>query len=291
LLPREASGKASVVIGRTRISAVLAFGAGGLAACGLDVVASGTSPDAPDGGRDDAAVDAASVADAAVVDASPLDAGGGDADASPCVPAVSGLLAWWRADGTTAEWSGRHPGASGTQGGATAVAFDAGKVGAAFDLHGSSYLIVPNHPQLQLSAAVTLEAWIFAKTLGGRVIDRHVAFSENGYMIDTFQGRLRLVIGALRLSSADVLPTETWTHVAGTFDGTTARVFVDGVEAASTPWPTPIPPNDLDVRIGADSDGANRFDGRIDEPAIHGRALTAAELSAIVGAGSYGRCP
>jgi hypothetical protein len=51
-----------------------------------------------------------------------------------------------------------------------------------------------------------------------------------------------------------------------------------------------IPANARTLRIGADSDGLNRFTGLIDEVEIFNLALTADEISAIYNAETAGKC-
>jgi len=89
--------------------------------------------------------------------------------------------------------------------------------------------------------------------------------------------------------------------VAGTFDLATQslKIFLDGVEVPSTFLSghdvpiTAINDSSSPVRIGAlvNSSGVVDFfwNGRIDEPALYSRALSAAEIQSIFDAGSAGK--
>jgi hypothetical protein len=237
-------------------------------------------------GEGDASVDAsAAVRDAAASDA-PSDAG------SPtCFPAPPSMIAWWSGDGDLTDRVGGLTGASGTQSGAAAVTFAPGEVAAAFDLHGASYVEIPHAPALAQKTALTIEAWFFATALGGRVLDKNTAGGSDGYMLDTFKNKARMIIGKTSVSSTADLPTGVWTHVAGTYDGALVSVFVNGALAASAPRTGAIPTSNLAVRIGADSAGKNRFAGLLDEVVLYDRALSEAELAAVVAGGARGRCP
>jgi hypothetical protein len=69
-----------------------------------------------------------------------------------------------------------------------------------------------------------------------------------------------------------------WYHVAGSFDGTTLRLWLNGVEQSRTDTSPGLSGTNSFV-IGADSDNVNKhFDGIIDEPRIWNRALTATEI-------------
>jgi concanavalin A-like lectin/glucanase superfamily protein len=238
-----------------------------------------------DAGSDGGATDGG-VAEAGIVDA----AADGDAAGPPCTTGAPSMVGWWPADGDMADRVAGHAGTSGTQGGATAVMFGPGKVAGAFDLEGTSYVQIPNAPSFQITAAITIEAWILANALGGRIVDKITAGGADGYLLDTYANKLRLIVGSTHLSTASSLPTGAWVHVAGTWDGTTGRLFVNGSVAGSAAIAGPLPTTSLPLRIGADSNGENRFSGKIDEVALYNRALTTAEIGAIVAAGPHGRC-
>lgn len=191
---------------------------------------------------------------------------------------------WWPGDSSMVDASGDNDGASGTQNGGTAVTYAPGKIANAFSLNGQNFVNVPNSSSLQISGPFTLSSWIYIQTPGGRLIDKTSAGASDGYMIDTYQGKLRLIAGpSATYSTVDPLPVGAWTHVAGSWDGTTARLYVNGALAvAQTPAnPQPIPINNLPLRIGADSNGASRFVGLIDEPAVYASALSQAQITAL----------
>lgn len=265
---------------RRAAAALAAVVALALFACGLEVVGRGDA-DAADSGAD-----VARTGDGGTDP--PTDAG---VEAGPtCLPSPSGLLGWWPGDDSLrseavaprAAWTPNDGG------------FGDGVVERAFDLDGGAFLVVPRDDAgaLALDRAVTLEGWVYVRTAGGRLIDRHRAGMNDGYMIDTYAGKLRLVIGSRRLSSEDDLPLTQWTHFAGTYDGTFLRIYVDGREVGEleVAADSPIPPGPAQLRLGGDSNGGSRLDGLLDEPAVYGRALAPPEIAAIVDAGARGRC-
>jgi large repetitive protein len=82
----------------------------------------------------------------------------------------------------------------------------------------------------------------------------------------------------------------TFVHVAGTFDGTTSLVYVDGVQVGSKTPMMSLGTNTEPAHIGEDSQGGSSFPGIIDEVSVYSRALTATEIAAIFNAGKAGRC-
>ncbi len=244
--------------------------------------------------------DDASDADAGAGDASDGGARDGDADATPveagdgaaaCVPRPSGVVSWWRADGDFKDAVGTNGGASA---GAGAVTFVPGEVETAFSLDGAvdAYVLVPDSTSLELTAAITIDAWIDASVLGGRIVDKITAGGTDGYMLDTLAGNLRFIIGGNVLSSTTPLPTSAFTHVAAVYDGLHMTVFINGAPAGTlTTAGGAIPTSTLPLRIGADSTGNTRFTGIIDEVRVFDRALAVADVQAIYQQGSAARCP
>src|SRR5439155_7658459 len=84
------------------------------------------------------------------------------------------------------------------------------------------------------------------------------------------------------------LPVNAWTHLAGTFDGTTVRLYVNGVEVASQAQATSLVNTAETLQIGADKFAGENFAGRIDEVRIYNRALSPAEIQADMAVGVDG---
>ncbi len=76
----------------------------------------------------------------------------------------------------------------------------------------------------------------------------------------------------------------TWYHFAGTFDGDTLRVYVDGELEGETDIGVDIAPSDLDLWIGADDNGrpTDSFPGVLDEVRLYDRALTQGEIGELL---------
>jgi hypothetical protein len=81
------------------------------------------------------------------------------------------------------------------------------------------------------------------------------------------------------IGGVSAVPLNTWTHLAATYDGTTARLFVNGVQAAAQPLAGSLIQAAGVFRIGGNAVWSEWFSGAIDEVRIYNRALTAAEIS------------
>ena len=147
---------------------------------------------------------------------------------------------------------------------------------------------VASQPALNLTDAVTLEAWVKADAMpsgGGRILDKLVPGTNASYTLDTCPGNsLRLIAGSGSCSYDAHLSADHWTHVVGVYSASQKimALFVDGKEAARR-GPDgnfgPLGVTDVPLRVGADPNGDNRFHGRILRAAIYGRALTAPEIA------------
>jgi hypothetical protein len=77
------------------------------------------------------------------------------------------------------------------------------------------------------------------------------------------------------------MPTGRWVHIAGTFDGTTMRIYVDGEEHGTMNRPGPIKGNDFHLCLGDfEYKHASYFHGLIDEVKLYNRALSPDEVRA-----------
>ncbi len=205
-----------------------------------------------------------------------------DANVTSCVAPALDLVAWWAGDGNLNDQLKMSPGTS-----PAGTAYALGEVKQAFDLGGARYVQVASSTRLSITAALTIEAWIYSSTFGGSIVDKLDGFG--GYALDTIKNHLRFHVGPATLSSTQALQPNVWLHVAGTYDGTAMSVYVNGV-IDGTMNATPVAAASADLRIGADASGSGLFGGKIDEVALYARALTPQEIATIAAAGSFGRC-
>jgi predicted outer membrane repeat protein len=77
------------------------------------------------------------------------------------------------------------------------------------------------------------------------------------------------------ISSTTTLSTGTWYHIAGTYDGTTAIVYLNGSPVSAT---TTYSAGTTALNIGRRSNASLPFSGKIDNVAVWGRALSATEI-------------
>jgi len=78
-------------------------------------------------------------------------------------------------------------------------------------------------------------------------------------------------------------PRGVWTHIAGVYDGTIARLYVNGVEKATHALTGVFEPDTTPIILGGNGNDATGVPnelvpGRIDELMLYARALSAAEI-------------
>ena len=89
------------------------------------------------------------------------------------------------------------------------------------------------------------------------------------------------------LDSTITIPTNTWTHVAGTYNGTTLTVWINGARAGSRAITGRTCVNNRPLSVGAKSDPEKGlleafWDGQLDDLRIYSRALSAAEIRGLL---------
>ena len=82
----------------------------------------------------------------------------------------------------------------------------------------------------------------------------------------------------------EAVPTNTWVHLAGTYDGATVRLYVNGAEVASEPLTGTFAHDRTPVILGGNGNNdsgvpTELFPGRIDELMLYARALGADEIA------------
>ncbi len=167
----------------------------------------------------------------------------------------------------------------------------------------SNYVSFTTDNNLQISDSITVEAWIYATSWAinpyqGTIFCKHGwSTGEQGYVLragGTGQLSFNLAgvdsVGTLLgwqdlVSPINTLTLNTWYHVAGTFDGDSIRLFVNGIQIASKLMHgTIVPSIAFPASIGKISDSnvaqTRYWTGRLDEIRVWHRALAAAEILA-----------
>jgi len=142
--------------------------------------------------------------------------------------------------------------------------------------------------KVDLAGSFTASSWVKPDGSNSLNTDKTIVAKNNGTVgykfFITNTNILSFSVGttsADRINSNTTLPNNVWHHVAVTYDGTTARLYIDGVLDNTKAMTSPTP-NGSDFAIGAIYvDKANIqdfFKGDIDEIRVWDQALTPNQL-------------
>lgn len=213
----------------------------------------------------------------------------------------SGLVSRWAGEGNANDsQDGNH----GTL--VNGATFAAGKVGQAFSFDGiDDFVALGNPANLRITGAMTIDLWVNIAGSGTGLTGRgeggrttlfakwdDIGTGTAGYgmfLLEQPAGTFKVEFfvsstgsNAIGSVSATALAKNTWYHVAGVYDGSFVRVYVNGIQEASTPHTAGIFNTTAAAEIGAvDRPGgdAHHFQGRVDELEIFNRALSAEEIA------------
>lgn len=152
---------------------------------------------------------------------------------------------------------------------------------------------VKNSNSLRVATGVTVEARIRPRSIASNSAQDRILRKGTDYelMVSTSnsgcaggtQGNIHWAVklgGTVRRICGGSLALNQWQHVAGTFNGSTLAIYLDGVLVASTSRSGSISRGTTPLTIGNQKSLTRPFDGAIDDPAVWSRALSPTEVAA-----------
>lgn len=219
-----------------------------------------------------------------------------------CVERPEDLAGYWTADGHAEDEAGAAHGVLEYNAG-----YAPGRVGRAFVLDGTDDAVrIPSSASGPFDITgnqLSLVAWVNAAATnppahGYRlIIDKYWDGSATGYDLALNVGSLEWHVATVNNRSFVLrvpdFPLQRWVHVAATYNGEVARIYLDGVEFASADLTGNIVHNNHDLTIGNDNWPGSRgyaFNGFIDDVRILRRGLTESEVIRLRDSGGAGEC-
>ena len=156
-----------------------------------------------------------------------------------------------------------------------------------------------NSTALDLYSQITLESWVYPTYYNVSANPANVIISKTTK--DSTNGNWMLLFSASKVSftiyannayynaaNSTILPLYNWYHLVGTWDGSTMKLYVNGVNVASTALTGPIPSLAPDIQIGRLGliNYLYYFQGILDSTRIYSRALTSSEVLSNYNAGN-----
>ena len=146
--------------------------------------------------------------------------------------------------------------------------------GGYLDFDGASdYVTLPFNTEY---TNISIDAWATRDQLNvwNSIIGKYG--SSAGYeLVFNNSGGVRFHTSTQRIDSTS-LSANVWYHIVGTYDGSTARIYING--SLDTSGSTSRNTNTSNWQIGRSAWGGNYHNGKISNIKIYNRALTAAEV-------------
>jgi len=210
----------------------------------------------------------------------------------------NGLIGLWHFDeetgSTAADSSGN--GNEGTLTGFTDLSsvWVPGRLGNALAVEARGYVLVPLSASIgNIKTGVTVAAWVYWEgTINdyGTAISRqigsginqyyHLALRGTGGLPDIFITPYEPM--STPFTATKAAPRNVWTHIAGTYDGANAILYVNGESVRTDPVTGEFPADTTDLILAGNMNNMSsileQFPGKLDEIELYDRALTPTEI-------------
>lgn len=224
---------------------------------------------------------------------------GNAAYAQGCALPPAGLVSWWAGDGDANDILGNNHGTI-----RNGASFATGMVDQGFSFNGQDgFVHIPNSASLAIAGAYSVEFWFSPNATINQIDWRAPVFISKGHLdsINLANNDGRVEVRGPEMSSPYLRPSsvtntwlsESWYHIAVTFDTANYKIYVNGILEGGVPSTYSIMRNTNDVVLGSIPvfpPAIVAFNGLVDEMSLYERALEASEILAIVEAGAAGKC-
>lgn len=152
-----------------------------------------------------------------------------------------------------------------------------------FDPSRPEYIVVPDSQAFR--GVFTIAAWMYTDNTNRAIAVMSKPYGNstgNSWQLENLEDdRVSFSGGSPHsLITTNMVPQMTWVHVAGTWDGTTKRLYINGALARSTM--AQVSYDSHDIYLGADENSGSvalPFDGVLDDLRVYNRVLSAAEIA------------
>jgi hypothetical protein len=170
-----------------------------------------------------------------------------------------------------------------------------GMIGGALEFDGDGdYVDCGNDSVFDITDEITLAIWVNANDMGNSEHNCWMGKGDNTYAIKHQSGNfIEFFIydgdwhSTQYTKDLESLNGE-WHHMAGTFDGSELKFYLDGEQAANLVYSGTIGTTTDNVTLAENSQATGRyFDGMLDDARIYNTALPAAEIKSVMLGGAY----
>ena len=171
------------------------------------------------------------------------------------------------------------------------------KLGTGVTFNGTSQYVSASNVAFSGLTSLSLTAWYkTTETKVEQFLIYHNSTNANGFLMEMINSTFCTLSGQIGNGTTLVTVSEggaissndgNWHHAAMTWDGTTIKIYRDGVFRNSQLLSGSLPTTTNGVGIGQGNTAAKYFNGSIDDVRIYNRALTSGEIATLA-SGSIG---
>ena len=163
-----------------------------------------------------------------------------------------------------------------------------GKFGTALEFNGAdNHVAVADDDALDLAENLTFMAWFSPSEV---LTSRRLMVKNNAIFVIFDFGNANSIDFLVKPNNTFTESKTVdwkigeWYHFAGTFDGKTMKVYINGKLEGEADNNVPITPSDLELWIGGDDNGrpTDHFPGKIDEVRLYEKALSEADIQKVM---------
>jgi hypothetical protein len=192
---------------------------------------------------------------------------------------IQSLSAYYNFDDNVNDSSGNA-----LNGTATDITYSAGKYDNAANLNGTtSFVSVADNALLEGSSGnISVFGWIKITDYASDTA-QHLASkwaTTTGWRLVARPGDILITLGSTNIGRGTGVPTGDWVHIGFTYNGSTCKVYQNGVQVGTDASATATLANTQQMHIGKRSNGSDGFvKGQLDDVNVWQRVLTATEVS------------
>lgn len=203
---------------------------------------------------------------------------------------IDDLISYYKLDESSGDAIDAHGSNDGTVSGATQNV--SGKINTAYDFEQSNFDKINLNSKIFTSDTTTFSVggwvkaeangkrqFILGRTLGGYLWLGYQTADWTGIGMGVYDGSWHSVTDGSDFSVG------SWMHIIGTYDGTTLRLYIAGVEVADTAWTGTLTHTGSNNMVIGDNNTDNvatrSFDGLLDEMGFWNKCLSPTEVLAL----------
>lgn len=202
--------------------------------------------------------------------------------------ADEGMAAYWPFDETTGTQAYDHAGGAwhGTHVNTPTISADVPSQyfsTRSLQFDGSTQYVDMGTSSILEPPLITVATWINTtdNATSQTIVSKVDTVADQGWALRLDSGNLEFILNDATVAAVTAPSANQWHHVAGTYDGTNIKIYLNGVLRTTTAS-SPYTQSTRSAKIGAGSAGGtvqNYFSGNIDDVRLYNRSLSAPEIA------------